>query len=163
MTVHGYRPRPRRRMGSELLPLAAAAAIQFAVVLAVNPFLHGTAAAAGRHEVRPRAACALVELSEEEEAKAVAASRSAWHVDSDGVKRLRIEMFEALPEAHYGPVSDAVVSPSAARGRRGGYDAMAIPTDLRSPPPAALPAETDAPRPAFSRDSMLSIDGKFGV
>ena len=151
--------RPRRSMRSETAQLAFVAAFTLALASA---FPYG-ALAPERSRERParpaRAGCAIVVLSEEEESKALAAARSSWSVGSDGVKRLRIELFEDLPEACQGPVADAAWRMRRERCAAGPYEPDDAQTDMRAPAPAILEPPKEKPSGiAFPREEMLRIE-----
>ena len=145
--------RPRRSLRSEIPSLTVVAAVQ-AAVLAVFP----SPSASPRHDDgRPAAGFAFIELSEAEEARVVTASRTAWHVDAGDVRRMRADMFESLPETPHGPVAGEMAARRAHAALA--YEALAVPTDMRAPPPAALPKSAASTVPAFSRENLLSLDG----
>ena len=148
--------RPRRSLRSEIPSLTVVAAVQ-AAVLAVFP----SPSASPRHDDgRPAAGGAFIELSEAEEARVVTASRTAWHVDAGDVRRMRADMFESLPETPHGPVAGEMAARRAhAAPAAVAYEALAVPTDMRAPPPAALPKSAASTVPAFSRENLLSLDG----
>ena len=151
--------RPRRSMRSEFVQLALVAL--FAVSVAcVFPYAALSPAVRGAEsQPQARASCAIVRLTEEEESGALAAARSAWHVNAEGVKRLRIELFEDLPESFQGPVADIAARTRVVRGEEGPYAPDGVPTDMRAAPAARMepPAGESAPA-AFPRDEMLKLE-----
>ena len=108
MRVAAYRP--RRKIRSEILQLSIAMVIP-AIVFDAFPYkaLRPVADSAAKDEARP-ATCAFVSLSPDDERRILAVARSAWHVDAESVRSLRLEMFvDEIPDVALPPVADISV------------------------------------------------------
>lgn len=151
---------PRRRLRSEIAQLVTVvvAPVALAMVfpyraLSVSPDISVV-------PERSRPFCAFIDLDSDSEAEAMSAARTAWHVNSEGVKRLRIEMFaDDLPEGTPGPV--VTVDQRTRFGHDGAmrYASEALPSDLRAAPPEKLSRQEgeSVPQPAFMRDELLKL------
>ena len=158
--MSAQRFRPRRRLRSEVLPISVVLAIPLALVW-IFPYSALSPVARNSDGLRAdKTLYAFVELDEEEEASAMAAARTAWHVNSEGVKKLRIEMFaDDLPDDASGVVMDVDQRTRISRGSAIHYEPMELPSDLRAPAPTVLskPAPSVTPQP-FPREEMLKLD-----
>ena len=154
--------KPQRRLKSELLPLAIVVSLPLALA-AVFPY--GVLVPSGRRPPAPSsdapATCAIVNLTEAEERQALAAARSSWNVNADGVKRLRIELFEDLPDEPMGAVIDVDARSRPPAGGDIGYEPSLLPSSLQAPAPTVLEAVPGEARPAaFPKSDMLKLDLK---
>ena len=154
------RYRSRRSVRSEILPIAVVLAIPLLLAWifpysALSPLARQTDGAMG--PTRPF--YAIVALNADEEAMALAAARTAWHVNSEGVKRLRIEMFaDDLPEDASGPVVE-IDQRTRARGSNAiPYKPVFLPSDFRAPAPVVLPKPENPPKPQpFPKEELLKL------
>ena len=159
MSLRRYRP--RRRLRSELLLILLAVGMPLVMAWI---FPYGALAPLSQDGFLSRgptaASCAFVELDETEESNAIIAARTAWHVNSSGVKSLRIEVFaDDLPEDDTGPVIDFQDRIKIMHDKAIVYEPIVMPTDLRASPPAILAKpETSCKRPPFAREEMLKLD-----
>jgi len=158
--MSGVRSRPRRRLRSEALPLSVAVLVPLALAWMFPYGALSSSEAEGTVRSSPAAAaCAFVELDREAEIRALAAARTAWHVNSEGVKRLRLEMFaDDLPDDASGPVMGIAQRTRFSRDVPVSYEPLSPPTDLRAAPPSKL-GKPDTPAPAlpFPRDELLKL------
>lgn len=159
MSVRRFRP--RRSLRSELLPISIAVLMPIAMVL-IFPYgaLVPVDPSSQSVENPAVATCAFVELDEAAEVEAIVAARTAWHVNSSGIKNLRIEMFaDDLPEDDAGPVLDIQCRTRVARDRLIGYEPVLFPTDFRAKSPISL-GKPDAPSVSlpFAREELLKLD-----
>ena len=158
--MSGRHYRSRRSVRSEILPIAVVLAIPLVLVwifpyAALSPLAKQETSGTG--QARPF--CAIVELNAEEEAMALAAARTAWHVNSEGVKRLRIEMFaDDLPDDASGPVVEIDQRTRTRGGRVIPYKPVFLPSDFRAPEPVVLakPEAPAKPQP-FPKEEMLKL------
>ena len=151
---------PRRRLRSEVLPISMVLAIPLALAW-VFPYSALSPVPKDLGGIRTdRTFYAFVDLDEDEEARAMAAARTAWHVNSEGVKKLRIEMFaDDLPDDASGVVVDVDQRTRVSRGSAIPYEPTELPSDLRAPAPTVLdkPEPPVKPQP-FPREEMLKLD-----
>lgn len=153
--------RSRRSLRSEMLPVSVVLSIPLILAwifpyCALMPTSNLDAGAIGATP----ASCAFAELDEIEEAAAIVAARTAWHVNSEGVKSLRIEMFaDDLPEDASGPVLEIRDRTRVSHGVAIGYETTMLPSDLRAAAPSKLekPAPPAKPLP-FPKDELLKLD-----
>ena len=153
--------RPRRSLRSEILPVFIVLAIPvlLAWVFPYGALLPAPKGAAMTGVAGP-AACAFVELNEEEESNAIVAARTAWHVNSDGFKNVIIEMFaDDLPEDASGPVVEIQHRTRVKHDMAIDYEPVKLPTDLR----AAEPVLLEKPEPPvkslpFAKEELLKLD-----
>lgn len=153
--------RPRRSLRSEILPVFVVLAIP---VLLAWVFPYGALLPAPKGDAIVggvgRAACAFVELDENEESSAIVAARTAWHVNADGFKNVIIEMFaDDLPEDASGPVVEIQHRTRVKHDMAIGYESVKLPTDLR----AAAPMSLEKPEPPvkslpFAKEELLKLD-----
>ena len=153
--------RPKRSLRIEVVQLVASMALP-AAILYVFPYKALLPVAPMKSQDAPRAAkCAFVTLDKDHESRIVAAAKSAWQVNAEGVRRLRLDMFvEEIPETSLGPVSDISTRTRTPRSAPVPRLAPVPPTDLRAATPGTISKETDAPapRPAFAREELLRLD-----
>lgn len=158
--MSALRFRPRRRLRSELLPISIVLAIPIALVW-IFPYSALSPVPRNSDGIRAdKTLYAFVALDENEEALAMTAARTAWHVNSEGVKKLRIEMFaDDLPDDASGVVVG--VDQRVRFSRCGGipYEPTELPSDLRATAPAVLAK----PKPSvklepFPMEEMLKLD-----
>lgn len=158
--MSAQRFRPRRRLRSEVPPISIVLAIPLVLVW-VFPYSALSPVPMVSAGLKPdKTLYAFVELDEGEEAKAMAAARTAWHVNSEGVKKLRIEMFaDDLPDDAAGVVVDVGQRTRISRGSVIPYEPTEFPSDLRAPAPIVFdkPAPPVKPQP-FPREEMLKLD-----
>jgi len=153
--------RPRRSLRIEIGQLAAALALPAAIFYtfpykALAPSARVAAAAGPR-----RSACAFVTLGQDQERRILAASRSAWQISTEGVRRLRLDMFaEEIPAATLDPVADIAIRTRVARSAPLPDIPAVIPTDMRAPAPDSIaPAKGGgAPAMAFPKEEMLRLE-----
>lgn len=150
--------RPRKHLRYELYSLTAIVSIPIALVAAFPYSSVAFTASESRPAPAPR--CAFVELTEEEEASALAAARAAWKVSAEGVRRMRLDLsIESAPEDPVTSVSDIrdrARPPSAPTVR---LDAPALPPTMAAPPPAQIaPWSGEDDGGAFPRRELLQID-----
>jgi hypothetical protein len=158
MRVAAYRP--RRKIRSEILQLSIAMVIP-AIVFDAFPYkaLRPVADSAAKDEARP-ATCAFVSLSPDDERRILAVARSAWHVDAESVRSLRLEMFvDEIPDVALPPVADISVRKRNVRNLPLPDRVDSPPTDMRAAEPGALdgnPRDTAASA-AFTREELLNL------
>ena len=158
----GLSIKPKRSVRSEILTLSLVIAVP--VVLAwIFPYgaLAPSDAAKGRASGGEAATeFVFVELSEDEESEAVLSARTAWHVGSESVKNLRIEMFaDDLPEDDEGPVIDIDHRVRSPQGFEIEYKQSILPCDLRADPPEKLESPVPEKRVLpFPREELLKLD-----
>jgi len=153
--------RPRRSLRIEIGQLAAALALPVAIFYtfpykALAPSARSAKAAAPR-----RSSCAFVTLGQDEERRILAASKSAWQVSTEGVRRLRLDMFaEEIPAATLDPVADIAIRTRVGRSAPMPRASAMIPTDMRAPVPDTIaPARgEDSPAMAFPKEDMLRLE-----
>ena len=153
--------RPRRSVRIEVAQLIAALALPAAILHAFPYKALAPASASAAPAGRSRATCAFVSLDAEEERRIMAAAKSSWQVNADGVRRPTIEMFvEEIPDAALDPVGDMSIRTRTFRGAPRPKRPFAPPTDLRAASPAEIaPDEVEvAPRSAFGREDLLRLD-----
>ena len=152
--------RPRRPLRNELCALASVLAIPLALACCF-PF-DALRFAAEPTPARPRAACAFVTLTAQEERNILESARKAWAVSTAGVRGIRADLsFAEIPDEEPRAVADIVdrlrYPPPAAIP----YDVSPLPRTLAAPPPekiAADPAAAKAKDPPFPRAELLKID-----
>jgi len=154
------RPRPRRQLRHELYSLASVLAIPAAISL-VFPYeavKFEPAGGAARHKAR----CSFVELTEGDEAAALASARAAWKVGASSVRSLRADLsVAAMPEESAMPVMDVSERTRAAPAGAVGYDAPPMPRTMAAPAPRRISAEGGADDlSAFPRDEMMALERK---
>lgn len=149
--------RPRKRIRHELLSLVPLTALTAALVFAF-PFKLFTserrAPAVMRHDVP---SCVYIELTDEEESRAMDAIRSAFATDASGIRELRADLsLSTIPER-----PTPVVLGFDDRKRPGELPAPALeilvlPRTLAAPEPGVIQAaEPPAAEPAFSKEELL--------
>ena len=104
--------------------------------------------------------CRFVELSAEEEARALAMARASWSTDADELRRVRLEMLESdLPEIELGELIDWRFESAADAPIS--FTPDLFPASRGAPAARKLEAES-APEavstPAFSREELLKLD-----
>lgn len=149
--------RPKCRVRNELFPFLVIAALSTMLFLAIPREAIGFVPRADLPPIS--ASCAFVTLSEVDEAKALAAAQSAWHVSSRGVRELRIEMFADSPPAREPTemltISSRTHSPAP---EPPAFVPSAVPRTFAAPEPTKIPAEPEAVEETFSREELLRID-----
>ena len=154
------RPRPRRSLRSEAIALSAVLAVPLVLALLFPYAALSPSPASAGPAARPSAVCAFVELEEDLEATALAATRTAWHVNQEGVARLRIEMFsDELKGEDYGPVIGVDSRTRALRSGSIPYEPEGLPSDLRAASPVVLDMPDLPGRPVpFPKEELLKLD-----
>lgn len=155
---------PRRRLRSEILPLASVVFLSLAVVAlfprGVLRYVRDVRFV--RSEPAPprpsSSGCAFITLTPAQEAVALAAARASWQGKSTAAG-LRAEMLPAeLPEMPHAPVLELADRPSESIGFSAYPQVRTLPPSVAAPAPARLTsAGADAPRPAFPRETMLEL------
>lgn len=155
------RAKPRRRLRSDMLPILGVLAMPFLLAW-IFPYaaLSPVANAPASYATTRRTTCSFVELSKEDETKAIGAARTAWHVNAEDVRRLRIEMFaDDLPKNETEPVIDVSQRTRIARTSVIPYKPVDLPSDLRAAPPIVFEKLAPPVKPvAFPREEMLKLD-----
>ncbi len=149
--------RPKRRVRNELFPLAVVAALPTMLVLSIPREAIGFLP---KRDLPPASAsCAFVTLSAADEAKALEAARSAWHVRSRDVRELRIEMFADSPperkQTEMLTISSRTRPPAP---EPPAFVPSAVPKTLAAPAPTRIPSESENAPEAFPREDLLRID-----
>lgn len=157
----GLAIKPRRRLRSEILPLSLVVALPVAIAW-MFPYGALSSQNAVAKDASKGAATefAFVELGEDEETEAVLSARTAWHVSSEDVKNLRIEMFaDDLPEDDAGPVVDVDHRVRPPKGFAIEYRQSVLPSNLRADKPRKLEKPAPAKRTLpFPREDLLKLD-----
>jgi len=160
--MNGRSYRPRRSLRIEIGQLAAALALPAAIFYTFPYKALAPSARAAADAVGPRrSTCAFVTLAQDEEKSVLAASKSAWQISTEGVRRLRLDMFaEEIPEAVIDPVADISIRTRIDRSAPLPEISVMIPTDMRAPQPESIaPAKgEDAPSMAFPKEEMLRLE-----
>lgn len=143
----------------ELMSMLTVVAISVAVVLAF-PF-----DAVG---FRPRAvravqsaSAAFVSMTAEEQAAAMQSARTAWQVDSVGVRRLRVDLSVGeLPEDPSTTALKVGLKPVRSGLKPVGYEPCAYPRTQAAATavPIAKPKDEPETRPPFPREDLLKLD-----
>lgn len=151
------RYRPRRRLRTEILPLAILTAL-VATVLAIFPYdAVGLVARSGRPV--ENAPFAFVSLSPEAEMSALAAARAAWEVDAGGVRRMRADLLrlnfkEELPKR----IFTAEERISVPRVVDETFVPSSLPASQAAPAARTIPAASSpAPSPTFPRSEFIHL------
>lgn len=104
--------------------------------------------------------CAFVSLDVDEERAALAAARTAWQVDSAGVRGMRTDLSSSdLPPVPTRPVI-SVRAGRAISVAGAAYVPNALPPTVAAPPPDKITAGTPSiseEAPTFSREELLKI------
>lgn len=153
-----WRPRLLRSLRHEAISL-----LEIAVVPAAIAFIFPYDAVGFRAREREsgrKPTCAFVTLTDEEERVALAAARTAWQVDSKGIKWMKPESGPGeLP-----PMPVVFVIPERpARGTSAApaeYTPNSLPPTVAAPPPATIAPDDDkgseAKKP-FSKEDLLKL------
>jgi hypothetical protein len=154
------RPKPRRQLRHELYSLASVLAIPAAISLvfpyeAVN-FEPEECGSGGM------ARCAFVELTEGDEAAALASARAAWKVGASSVRNLWADLtVAAMPEETPSPVMDVSERTRVAPAAVVKYDVPPMPRTMAAPAPGRISAGGGADgSSAFPRDEMMALERK---
>ena len=149
--------RPKRRVRNELFPLAVVAALPTILILAIPREAIGFLP---KQDPPPSSAsCAFVTLSPADEAKALEAARSAWHVSSRDVRELRIEMFaDSPPERKRSEMLTISSRTAPPAPEPPPFEPSAVPRTLAAPAPERIPSESENAPETFSREDLLRID-----
>lgn len=149
--------RPKRRVRNELFPLLIITALPTMLVLAIPREAIGFLP---KPDLPPTSAsCAFVTLSAADEAKALAAAQSAWHVSSRGVRELRIEMFADSPPERKQTEMLAISSRTRPpEPEPPPFEPSAVPQTLAAPVPTKIPSEPESAATTFSREDLLRLD-----
>lgn len=107
----------------------------------------------------PSATVSFVHLSEEEEAQAVRATRSALRGDGEDVRQLHADLsFSDLPDEVQGEILPVSARPL-------GTDVPLVECAVgpflpsrQAPPPQRIPIVREEERPTFAKDVLLKID-----
>jgi len=153
-----WRPRPLRSLRHEAISL-----LEIAVIPAAIAFMFPYDAVgfrANEHERGRKPSCAFVTLTDEEERVALAAARTAWQVDSKGVKWMKPEsgpgelppmpVVFVIPER---PVRGTSAAPAE-------YTPSSLPPTVAAPAPAIIAPDenmgAEAKQP-FSKEDLLKL------
>ena len=153
-----WRPRLLRSLRHEAISL-----LEIAVVPAAIAFIFPYDAVGFRAREREsgrKPTCAFVTLTDEEERVALAAARTAWQVDSKGIKWMKPEsgpgelppmpVVFVIPER---PVRGTSAAPAE-------YTPNSLPPTVAAPPPAMIAPDDDkgseAKKP-FSKEDLLKL------
>ncbi len=152
------RPRPRRQLRHELYSLASVLAIPAAIALVFPYDAVEFEPAAGAPSDAAR--CSFVELTEGDEAAALASARAAWKVGASSVRSLRADLsVAAMPEEAARPVMDVSERARAAAAGKVGYDVPPMPRTMAAPSPRRIAADGGADDcSAFPRDEMMALE-----
>ena len=156
--MSNWRPRPLRSLRHEAISL-----LEISVIPAAIAFMFPYDAVgfrANERESGRKPSCAFVTLTDEEERVALAAARTAWQVDSKGVKWMKPESGPGeLP-----PMPVVLVIPerpvrgtSAAQAE---YTPNSLPPTAAAPAPAIIAPEEDIGAEAkhtFSKEDLLKL------
>ncbi len=153
-----WRPHPLRSLRHEAISLLEIAVIPVAIAFAVPYDAVGFRAT--EHESGRKPSCAFVTLTDEEERVALAAARTAWQVDSKGVKWLKPEsgpgelppmpVVFVIPER---PVRGTSAAPAE-------YTPNSLPPTVAAPPPAVIAPDENMGAEAkqtFSKEDLLKL------
>ena len=153
-----WRPRPLRSLRHEAISL-----LEIAVIPAAIAFMFPYDAVgfrANEHERGRKPSCAFVTLTDEEERVALAAARTAWQVDSKGVKWMKPESgpgeLPPMPVVFVIPERPVRVT-SAAPAE---YTPSSLPPTVAAPAPAIIAPDenlgAEAKQP-FSKEDLLKL------
>ena len=152
--------KPRRPLRYELYSLVSVMAFPLALACCF-PF-EALRFAADPARPRPRAACAFVALTADEEQTILETARKAWAVSTAGVRNVRADLsFADIPDEEPGAVADIVDRLRYPPPAGVLYDALPLPATLAAPPPEKIPADPEAARAEklpFPRDELLKLD-----
>lgn len=149
--------RPRKRIRHELMSLVPLTALTAALVLAF-PFKLFTserrAPHATRHDVP---SCVYIELTAEEESRAMDAIRSAFATDAGGIRDLRADLsLSTIPERPTPVVLGFDDRKRPGELRAPALEILVLPKTYAAPEPGVIQAaEPPAARPAFSKEELL--------
>ena len=153
-----WRPRPLRSLRHEAISL-----LEISVIPAAIAFMFPYDAVgfrANERESGRKPSCAFVTLTDEEERVALAAARTAWQVDSKGVKWMKPEsgpgelppmpIVFVIPER---PVRGTSAAPAE-------YTPNSLPPTVAAPAPAIIAPEEEKGAEAkhtFSKEDLLKL------
>ena len=153
-----WRPHPLRSLRHEAISLLEIAVIPAAIAFAFPYDAIGFRAI--EHESGRKPSCAFVTLTDEEERVALAAARTAWQVDSKGVKWMKPEsgpgelppmpVVFVIPERPVRGTSAAIAE----------YTPNSLPPTVAAPPPATIAPDDDVGAEAkqpFSKEDLLKL------
>lgn len=152
------RYRPRRRLRSEIIPLAVILTLPAALV-----FAFPSGAVDFRCDRRPepvRVYNAFVSLDAGREAELLAAARSSWQSDSSRRRGVRANLLSLMDSFEGTRVASGLVpSLRPAVDPVEEYEETFLPTRLAAEDPRPLsPAEESAPAPAFPESDLLKLN-----
>lgn len=148
-----------RSLSRELMSVLTVVALSVAVVL-VFPF-DAVGFRPQRAPVSQSASAAFVSMTAEEQVAAMRSARTAWQVDSVGVRRLRADLSVGeLPEDPSTSSLKVGLKPVRVGLQPVGYGLQAYPCTQAAPAAAPIAKPKDEPetRPAFSREELLKLD-----
>ena len=153
-----WRPHPLRSLRHEAISLLEIAVIPVAIAFAFPYDAIGFRAI--EHESGRKPSCAFVTLTDEEERVALAAARTAWQVDSKGVKWMKPEsgpgelppmpVVFVIPERPVRGTSAAIAE----------YAPNSLPPTVAAPPPAVIAPNENMGAEAkqtFSKEDLLKL------
>lgn len=149
--------RRSRRLGYEIFTFTAVFALPAAFVLSYPSSAIGFRASSVSGERAFK--CAFVNLSQQEAAAALAATRASWKVNATDTGRFKDRLgLGELPEE--APFVAPGFTVGSANETMVGYGMSALPPTLAAPAPRPIPAITDEEpvEKAFSRKEMLNIE-----
>lgn len=149
--------KPRRRIRHEILSLVPLAVL-IAVLFLMFPF--SSIALKGLTDSVPSGigtTCVLVELTADEEARAMEIIRSAFSTDAGSVRDLRADLsLSTIPEQAPSLVMDFDDRKRPRELTEPSLEIFLIPRSLAAPEPGVIQAaEPPAARPAFSKEELL--------
>lgn len=159
--------RYNRRWRHEIVPLSAALAFPLALATvfpfdAFSSFRSGSSGVSVHASLRTGASAsfAFVELTAEDEERALAAARAAWQAAPGSFRRKGPDLFaEALPSDPPRPVVGIAERTRVSAGVAP-FAPAEPPTDFRAPPPAVFsaPKAPVAAPLAFPRNDLLELE-----
>lgn len=149
--------RPRRRLRHEILSLVPLGVL-IAALVAVFPFKTVVGERGGKSGRRVSSpSCVYVELTEEQESRAMDVIRGVFSTDKGGIRDLRADLsLSTIPERPARVVFDIRGSVRPREMTRPDLEILSLPSTLEAPGPETIPAaEPPPPDPAFPREDLL--------
>jgi len=148
---------PRRRLRSEMLSMAVAAAVP--VLLALSFPLDALRPLPPAPESAREPSCAFVTLTPVEERGVLASARAAWQLNRRAELGMSIDLFAApLPPMKPRAVLGLSAMPRTDRSTPAPYAPDPLPPTLAAPPPQQIAPQPDADAPTFSREELLKLN-----
>lgn len=155
--MSGCRYRPKRRLRSEIFPLAVIMSLPVALWSVFPSGVIGF-----KPVERPRTEAmynAFVSLGVDREAQLLAAARTAWQSDSSSRRGVRAELLKCWSSDADRVISGIRPSVRASADSVVSYESDFIPSGLAAEAPAILPPDRETvPEPAFPESDLLKLN-----